>query len=134
MLETGRAQRAEFSIEQHHGTDLSTDVGVLNVVDHAVDASAEVSGINAERARCIVVALVACASAGTVRRCADAATEYIRTREQFGRPVGAFQALQHKAAILLVNAELAAAAAWDAVRASDGIRRAAPARRGDPPP
>jgi alkylation response protein AidB-like acyl-CoA dehydrogenase len=118
VLETGRAQCADFSIEQHHGTDLSTDVGVLNVVDHAVDASAEVSGINAERARCIAVALVACASAGTVRRCADAATEYIRTREQFGRPVGAFQALQHKAAILFVNAELAAAAAWDAMRAS----------------
>ena len=82
-------------------------------------ASAMLSGINAERARCIVVALAACASAGTVRRCADAATEYIRTREQFGRPVGAFQALQHKAAVLLVNAELAAAAAWDAVRAAD---------------
>jgi 3-oxochol-4-en-24-oyl-CoA dehydrogenase len=44
---------------------------------------------------------------------------YIRTREQFGKPVGSFQALQHKAAVLLVNAELAAAAAWDAVRAID---------------
>ena len=66
-----------------------------------------------------MVALAACAAAGTVRRCADAATDYIRTREQFGRPVGAFQALQHKAAVLLVNAELAAAAAWDAVRAAD---------------
>jgi 3-oxochol-4-en-24-oyl-CoA dehydrogenase len=116
-LETG-AQDAGFSIEKHQGTDLSTDVGVLSVIDHAVDASAELSGINAERAQCLAVALVACASAGTVRRCADAATEYIRTREQFGRPVGAFQALQHKAAVLLVNAELAAAAAWDAMRAS----------------
>jgi alkylation response protein AidB-like acyl-CoA dehydrogenase len=65
------------------------------------------------------VALTACASAGTVRRCTEGATEYIRTREQFGKPVGAFQALQHKAAVLLVNAELAAAAAWDAVRACD---------------
>ena len=34
------------------------------------------------------------------------------------RPVGAFQALQHRAAVLFVNAELAAAAAWDAVRAA----------------
>ena len=77
------------------------------------------SGIDTERARCTVVALAACAAAGTVRRCAEAATDYIRTREQFGRPIGTFQALQHKAAVLLVNAELAAAAAWDAVRAND---------------
>ena len=66
-----------------------------------------------------MVALAACAAAGTVRRCAEAATDYIRTREQFGRPIGTFQALQHKAAVLRVNAELAAAAAWDAVRAND---------------
>lgn len=118
VLDTARAHGTGLSIHPQRGTDLSTDVGVLNLADLTVDASAKLSGINAERARCIAVALVACASAGTVRRCANAATEYIRTREQFGRPVGAFQALQHKAAILLVNAELAAAAAWDAVRAS----------------
>jgi alkylation response protein AidB-like acyl-CoA dehydrogenase len=82
-----------------------------------VPESAEISGISTERARCIVVALAACAAAGAVRRCADAATDYIRTREQFGRPVGTFQALQHKAAKLLVASELAASAAWDAVRA-----------------
>jgi alkylation response protein AidB-like acyl-CoA dehydrogenase len=117
VLDRGRAQDADYSIDQQQGTDLSTDVGVLRMVDHTVGADAELSGIDVERARCTVVGLVACASAGTVRRCADAATEYIRTREQFGRPVGAFQAMQHKAAVLLVNAELAAAAAWDAVRA-----------------
>ncbi|MDT5142717.1 MAG: hypothetical protein QOI79_2064 [Mycobacterium sp.] len=106
-----------LTIQPQHGTDLSTDVGVLDLVDHVVPDSAVISGISTERARCVMVALAACAAAGTVRRCADAATEYIRTREQFGRPVGAFQALQHKAAQLLVNSELAAASAWDAVRA-----------------
>ena len=108
---------ADFTIEQQRGTDLCTDVGVLTLNDRLVAADSELSGISAERARCIVVALTACASAGTARRCAEAATDYIRTREQFGKPVGSFQALQHKAAVLLVNAELAAAAAWDAVRA-----------------
>ncbi|MFY9919311.1 MAG: acyl-CoA dehydrogenase [Mycobacterium sp.] len=108
-----------FVVEQQQGTDLCTDVGVLNLADHTVPARAELSGISTDRARCVVVAFAACAAAGTVRRCADAATDYIRTREQFGRPVGAFQALQHKAAVLLVNSELAAAAAWDSVRAAD---------------
>jgi len=105
------------TVEPQQGTDLCTDVGVLHLADHIVPDSAEISGISTERARCIVVALAACAAAGAVRRCADAAIEYIRTREQFGRPVGSFQALQHKAAMLLVNSELAASSAWDAVRA-----------------
>jgi alkylation response protein AidB-like acyl-CoA dehydrogenase len=117
-LDTTGPPAAGLSTEVQRGTDLSTDVGVLALDDYPVEASSEISGIDSERARCIAAALAACASAGTVRRCADTATDYIRTREQFGRPVGAFQALQHKAAVLLVHAELAAAAAWDAVRAS----------------
>jgi 3-oxochol-4-en-24-oyl-CoA dehydrogenase len=105
------------AIESQQGTDLCTDVGVVELTDHVVPDSAEIIGISSERARCVVAALTACAAAGAVRHCADAATEYIRTREQFGRPVGSFQALQHKASRLLVDSELAAAAAWDAVRA-----------------
>src|SRR3984885_11807696 len=108
-----------LTIESQEGTDLCTDVGVVKIANHVLPDAAEISGISTERARCVVVALAACAAAGAVRRCADAATEYIRTREQFGRPVGAFQALQHKAATLLVNSELAASSAWDAVRAAE---------------
>ncbi len=108
-----------LSVQQQRGTDLSTDVGVLTLNDHAVAAEAVLSGIPAERARCVVAALAACASAGTVRKGVETAVDYIRIREQFGKPVGSFQALQHKAAILLVNAEMAAAAAWDSVRAVD---------------
>ncbi|BBX03824.1 acyl-CoA dehydrogenase [Mycolicibacterium moriokaense] len=111
------ADGAGLSITRPRGTDLSTDVGILTLTAYAVPASAELTGISVERAHCTAVALTACASAGTVRRCAEAATDYIRTREQFGQPVGAFQALQHKAAVLFVNSELASAAAWDAIRA-----------------
>ncbi|BBY58333.1 acyl-CoA dehydrogenase [Mycolicibacterium sarraceniae] len=104
-------------VEPQRGTDLSTDVGILSLTDYP--AESVVSGIDTERARCVVAALAACASAGTVRRGVETAVNYIRTREQFGKPVGSFQALQHKAAVLLVNAELASASAWDAVRAID---------------
>jgi alkylation response protein AidB-like acyl-CoA dehydrogenase len=106
-----------LAVEQQRGTDLSTDVGALTLDNYLVDAP--VTGIDTERARCIVAALTASASAGTVRRGLETAVNYIRTREQFGKPVGSFQALQHKAAVLLVNAELASASAWDAVRAID---------------
>ena len=101
------------------GTDLCTDVGELRLTDLRVDAPAELSGIDTERARCLVASLTACAAAATARQCVSAAIEYIRVREQFGRPVGSFQALAHKAAGLYVNTELATAAAWDAVRAVD---------------
>lgn len=109
------------TVTAQQGTDLCTDVGVVELADHVVPDSAEISGIPGERARCVVVALAACAAAGAVRRCSSDAIEYIRTREQFGRPVGSFQALQHKAAVLLVNAELSASAAWDAVRADGDV-------------
>ncbi|MCX2929377.1 acyl-CoA dehydrogenase [Mycobacterium sp. CVI_P3] len=112
-----RSADESLQLEQQRGTDLSTDVGVLILADCPADDA--VSGIDTERARCVVAALTACASAGTVRRGVETAVDYIRTREQFGKPVGSFQALQHKAAVLLVNAELASATAWDAVRASD---------------
>lgn len=113
-IDTGAAG---VSVEQLRGTDLCTDVGALALTDAVPDDV--LPGIEADRVRCIVVALAACAAAGTVRRCAEEATDYLRTREQFGRPIGTFQALQHKAAALRVNAELACAAAWDAVRAAD---------------
>ncbi|MCV7214840.1 acyl-CoA dehydrogenase [Mycobacterium crocinum] len=106
-----------LALEQQRGTDLSTDVGTLALQDYP--AQAPVTGIDTERARCVVAALTACASAGTVGKGVETAVNYIRTREQFGKPVGSFQALQHKAAVLLVNAELASASAWDAVRAID---------------
>ncbi len=76
------------------------------------------SGIDDERARCLAVALTASAASGAVRWCVDAVTAHLRTREQFGKPIGTFQALQHQAAMLLVNSELATSAAWDAVRSA----------------
>ncbi|CAN5387165.1 acyl-CoA dehydrogenase [soil metagenome] len=109
----------ELRAEPQNGTDLCTDIGELRLDDTPLPATCVLADIDTERARCLVVALTACASAGTVRWCLTAATDHLRTREQFGKPIGTFQALQHKAATLLVNTELAEAAAWDAVRASD---------------
>ena len=77
------------------------------------------TGIDPDRAECVAVGLVASSTAGITQWCVDAVTAHLRTREQFGKVIGTFQALQHNAAMLLVNSELATAAAWDAVRAVD---------------
>ena len=81
--------------------------------------SDRLTGIDPDRAECVAVGLVASSTAGIAQWCVEAATAHLRTREQFGKVIGTFQALQHNAAMLLVNSELATAAAWDAVRAVD---------------
>ncbi|KGI69233.1 acyl-CoA dehydrogenase [Mycolicibacterium rufum] len=100
------------------GTDKTVDVGVLRLEGYRCPADDLLTGIDDDRARALAVALTAAATSGLIRWCVRAVTEHLRTREQFGRPIGSFQALQHQAAMLLVNSELATAAAWDAVRSA----------------
>ena len=59
-------------------------------------------------------------SAGVARETTEQAADYAKIRQQFGRPIGTFQAVKHHCANMLVAAELAAAAAWDAGRAGIG--------------
>ncbi|MGE2717257.1 acyl-CoA dehydrogenase [Mycolicibacterium litorale] len=113
------ADADEVVIEPERGTDLTTDAGRVRFDGYHVPAERRLTGVDAETARCAVAALTACAAAGTIRWCVDAVTDHLRTREQFGKPIGAFQALQHRAAELLISSELATAAAWDAVRSAD---------------
>jgi len=57
---------------------------------------------------------------GAARHCLDATVAYLKTREQFGRPIGSFQALQHRAADLVVELEAATSTAYYAAWAADG--------------
>lgn len=50
------------------------------------------------------VELLACA-----RRMLDMSLDYLRTRQQFGKPIGSYQALQHRAVDLLIQRELSSA-------------------------
>jgi alkylation response protein AidB-like acyl-CoA dehydrogenase len=56
-------------------------------------------------------------AAGIAAEVTGQASSYAKTRVQFGRPIATFQAVKHHCANMLVEAELAAAAAWDAGRA-----------------
>ncbi|WP_433602341.1 acyl-CoA dehydrogenase family protein [Nocardia sp. CA-135953] len=47
---------------------------------------------------------------GGLRRCLEMSVAYAKERNQFGRPIGSFQAIKHKLADMLVRAELADAA------------------------
>jgi alkylation response protein AidB-like acyl-CoA dehydrogenase len=49
---------------------------------------------------------------GGAQRCLDMAVEYAKTRIQFGRPIGSFQAIKHKCADMLLEVESAKSAAY----------------------
>ncbi|MEV6278921.1 acyl-CoA dehydrogenase [Nocardia sp. NPDC051832] len=98
--------------------DLTRSMGRLEFHDFAVPAAAVVSGIDPARTDLIVAALLGAEASGIAAWCVDTAVAHIRTRRQFGRVVASFQAVQHKAALMLVRAEVACAAAWDSARAA----------------
>jgi len=62
-------------------------------------------------------AVLAAEAAGLAAETTAQAAEYAKVRQQFGRPIAMFQAVKHHCANMLVAAELATAAAWDAGRA-----------------
>lgn len=56
--------------------------------------------------------VVAAMALGGARACLDTTVGYASQREQFGSPIGAFQAVKHRLADLLVETELAASAVY----------------------
>ncbi|WP_370326571.1 acyl-CoA dehydrogenase family protein [Euzebya sp.] len=57
---------------------------------------------------------------GAAQRCLDLTVAHLTTRRQFGRPIGTFQALQHRCAELVVDIHAARSAVRWACRAADG--------------
>ncbi|MBX7549711.1 acyl-CoA dehydrogenase family protein [Streptomyces sp. NPDC004232] len=67
----------------------------------------------------VAVLLTAAEQLGTAARVCELAVQHARTREQFGRPIGAFQAVQHLCADLLVRSEIARVAVYAAAVTAD---------------
>ncbi len=69
----------------------------------------------------LVLAALAAEQVGGAQCCLDQATDYAKTRLQFGRPIGSYQAIKHKCADMLVSVEFAKSAAYAACfAAADG--------------
>ncbi|MGW3124975.1 acyl-CoA dehydrogenase family protein [Streptomyces sp. NPDC001123] len=73
----------------------------------------------------VAVLLTAAEQLGTATRACELAVQHARTRVQFGRPVGAFQAVKHLCADMLVRAETARAAVYAAAVTADPVDIAA---------
>lgn len=57
---------------------------------------------------------------GAAERMLELATDYAKTREQFGQPIGSFQAIKHHLATVAVKLEFARPVLW---RAADALER-----------
>ncbi|MFF0541840.1 acyl-CoA dehydrogenase family protein [Nocardia thailandica] len=67
----------------------------------------------------LFVVLATAELAGVAGWCLRTAVEYAKVREQFGRPIGSFQAVKHICAAMLCRTELIRAVAADAAAAAD---------------
>ena len=86
---------------------------VLHVADLTFDNirlpdSARING-DAERAHHIALMGMAITTVGACQRILDLVLDHVRSRHQFGVPIGSFQAVQHKAADMHVAVERARA-------------------------
>jgi alkylation response protein AidB-like acyl-CoA dehydrogenase len=81
-------------------------------------APATVIGAVGQRVEELAATVLAAEAAGITRWSLDTAVAYAKVREQFGKPIGSFQAVKHLCAEMLCRAEQAEVAAADAARAA----------------
>lgn len=89
-------------------------VGPADIIASGQKAEALLAGVF-DVAR-VAIAAESCGGAAAVL---ETSTEYAKTRQQFGRPIGAFQAVQHKLADMFVMLESARSAVFYAAWAID---------------
>ena len=115
---------------RHVGTLTMRDALVPRMQRLATGAAA-VNALEAARDHATVIA--GAELLGVMGRVLDMSLDYMRTRVQFGRPIGSFQALQHRAVDLYIQRQLASAVLDDGLRqlseAADAKTRAIVASR-----
>jgi 3-oxochol-4-en-24-oyl-CoA dehydrogenase len=94
---------------------------IAHVRANAVEVADDVvlSNLSVARAQALISTLLSAEAVGVARWATDTAADYAKIREQFGRPIGQFQAVKHKCAEMIAVTERATAAVWDAARAVD---------------
>ena len=90
----------------------------LDGVEGARLGDGDVSGALDRTMRLAATALAA-EQVGGAQRCMEMSVEYAKTRHQFGRPIGSYQAIKHRCANMLMKVEHARSAAYYAARVTD---------------
>ena len=100
----GTRPMATVTFTDARATRLPTEAPVSELVSRTVD---------------VAIAVLSAEQVGACERVLEIATDYARTREQFNRPIGSFQAIKHKCADMLLDLEWARSASQAALEAVD---------------
>ncbi|GBG36515.1 acyl-CoA dehydrogenase [Mycobacterium montefiorense] len=114
LLDRGRAG---VSVDVPENLDPTRRSGRVRLDNVSVDSDDIVTGAR-ETALARARTLLAAEAVGGSSDCVDAAVDYAKVRQQFGRTIATFQAVKHHCANMLVAVESATAAVWDASRAA----------------
>jgi alkylation response protein AidB-like acyl-CoA dehydrogenase len=123
------AEAAGIKIQPLHLVD-SRNVADITFSNVKVDAEAVIGVVGSarstiDRALDVGRALLAAELLGIAQEAFDRTVSYLKEREQFGVKIGTFQALQHRAARMYANLEVAHGVVLKALRALDEGDRAA---------
>jgi alkylation response protein AidB-like acyl-CoA dehydrogenase len=100
---------ADIELSSRIGLDLLRPIGsaVFTATPASVVLDASTAPYALEKAHAAGVLALTSESVGVCQRALDRATAYAKEREQFGKPIGSFQAIAHRLADVFVETELA---------------------------
>ncbi len=107
----------EVTLTPLDSMDLTRPVARVTASRTAVPAGRVLPGLPEGLVAGLAATLFAAEACGIAAWAVDTAASYAKIRQQFGRPIGQFQAVKHRCAWMLTASEQAAAVTWDAARA-----------------
>jgi 3-oxochol-4-en-24-oyl-CoA dehydrogenase len=107
------ATASGVTVEPLAATDFSRPLARVDLAS----APASVIELPYQRVADLSATLLAAEAAGLARWMVETAAEYAKVREQFGKPIGSFQAVKHMCAEMLLRSEQVSTASADALSA-----------------
>jgi len=104
------AKAPGVSITPMAGMDLTRKLYAVSLTDVAAEQLDVAEGI--DRALDIATTALVAEMVGGMQRTLDISVDYAKTRKQFGKPIGSFQAVQHQCADMYLETESARSAVY----------------------
>jgi alkylation response protein AidB-like acyl-CoA dehydrogenase len=106
------AKAPGVSITPMAGMDLTRKLYAVSLTEVAAEKLDAFAGL--DRALDIATTALVAEMVGGMQRMLDATVDYAKTRKQFGKPIGSFQAVQHQCADMYLETESARSAVYSA--------------------
>ncbi|MDG3009916.1 acyl-CoA dehydrogenase [Rhodococcus sp. D2-41] len=106
-------------VEKVTSVDFGVPLARVELTDVRVSPDRVLTGLRDGLVADLLATLAAAEAAGVAGWCLTTAVEYAKIREQFGKPIGSFQAIKHLCAEMLCRTEQIRAVAWDAAVAAE---------------